>query len=198
MDTYETSVGKYKAYLKELKKPIPFFLKDDDLSGDSQPVYKVNWKSANEYCIHVGKRLPTEAEWEKAARGWDTRFYPWGNELPEEGGVYRANYSPVTARGMDGYLYTASVDSFENGVSPYGIYNMAGNIGEWTADWYDAEYYKVKVKKNPKGPEEGKERVVRGGGYDVAYQNLLLTVRIAAKPRVSNNFIGFRCAKDVN
>jgi len=196
IDTYEVTVGQYKAYLQEIKKPIPVSLKDEDLSGDNQPVFKVTWQNAVDYCSHYGKRLPTEAEWEKAARGWDNRYYPWGSALPDENGQYRANYAPGEARGFDGFLYTAEVGSFGNGVSPYGVHDMAGNISEWTADWYDAEYYKVKIADDPKGPESGTEKVVRGGGYDVEYHNLLLTVRIAAPPATSDNFTGFRCAKD--
>lgn len=196
IDTYEVTVGQYKAYLEENKKPIPFSLKDDDLAGDNQPIFRVTWLNAVDYCNHYGKRLPTEAEWEKAARGWDNRYYPWGGALPDESGQYRANYAPGAARGIDGFLYTADVGSFPNGVSPYGVHDMTGNIAEWTADWYDAEYYKVKAARDPKGLETGTHKAVRGGGYDVDYKNLLLTVRLAAPPDVSNNFIGFRCAKD--
>ena len=196
IDTYEVTAGQYKAYLKELKKPIPFFLKAEDMGGDNQPVFKVNWQKAVEYCEHLGKRLPTEAEWEKAARGWDSRYYSWGNEMPNANGEYRANYSPGGNRGDDGFLYTGEVGSYPKGMSPYGLHDMSGNIAEWTADWFDEEYYKVKTKKNPKGPKEGTKKVVRGGGYDVPYNNLLLTIRLAAGPKTRNNFIGFRCAKD--
>ena len=125
--------------------------KYDGFTGDRQPVVGVNWNDARTYCEWAGKRLPTEAEWEKAARGTDGRIYPWGNTIDPT----RANYAD------SGIGKTSKVGSYPSGASPYGALDMAGNAWEWVADWHDKNYYRNSPSKNPQGPDSGKYRVLR-------------------------------------
>jgi len=174
-------------------------MKYDGFTGAKQPVVGVSWKDAKTYCEWAGKRLPTEAEWEKTARGTDGRMYPWGNEFDGK----KANFCDKNCKlgralkdQDDGYAKTAPVGSYPEGASPYGALDMAGNVWEWTADWYDGDYYKNSPAKNPKGPDTGTLRVLRGGGWNSSTNNLRTSNRYGYNPLYQGDNKGFRCSRD--
>ena len=152
------------------------------------PVTNVTWQDANDYAIWSGARLPTEAEWEKAARGDDERPFPWGDRFVE-GERCNANNMVGT---------TTPVDEFPDGRSPYGIWDMVGNVYEWCGDFYDAEYYKSSPQSNPPGPSGGQERTVRGGSFQETRAQVRCTHRIGSSEGHGREHIGFRIAVDAN
>ena len=147
------------------------------------PVINVNYDQAKAYCEWVGARLPTEAEWEKAARYPDDRLYPWGDTAPNSNLV---NYSGNIGD-------TTPVTSYAPGATPLGVLNMAGNVWEWVADWYAPDYYSVSPDKDPTGPATGTQRVVRGGSYGSEPQFLRTTNRFSRDPNKGYDSVGFRC-----
>ncbi len=191
IDRHEVTTAQYAAFLAVDDRPRPWQWESVDLGlhGD-RPVVGVSWFDADAFCRWKGKRLPTEAEWEKAARGTDGRLYPWGNQVPTK---ELANFA-LGAR-FSYSLVLLPVQSFESGKSPYGLHHMAGNVYEWVLDWYATAYYETSPAKNPKGPEQGQFKVLRGGSWSDLPKYLLTYSRFKLPPETKNSYTGFRCAK---
>ncbi len=203
IDKYEVTTVQYLKYILANNLPPLVDWKWGGVFQETMaahPVMHVSWFEGDAYCKWAGKRLPTSAEWEKAARGTDGRIYPWGNQ---PAGPSRANFGrtglsgPVRDRPERLLLYPpiVSVDKYENAVSPYGVFNMAGNVAEWTADWYDPGYYKYAPNKNPQGPAHGSHKAFRGGGWVDSVPSVRPAQRNGADPKTRMNWLGFRCAR---
>ena len=192
MDKYEVTTSRYAGFVKATGRELPSKWREVRLvSHGERPVIGVLWEDADAYCRWAGKRLPTEAEWEKAARGTDGREYPWGKEAPTS---RHANFNKCCD--WKGYDLLATVGSLEAGRSPYGIYDLAGNVSEWVADWYNSTSYKYELEQNPKGPTDGEEKVVRGGSWYDPGPLQRSALRSRSYPSVASTDRGFRCAKD--
>jgi formylglycine-generating enzyme required for sulfatase activity len=202
MDTYEVTLKEYQAFQQATKhRELPAWV-SQYAPGDQYPVVGVSWDDAEAYCRWADKALPTEAQWEKAARGTDSRIYPWGNE-PVNG--RRANYCDAQCENDwkdqtqdDGYRYTAPVGSFAEGQSPYGIHDLAGNVWEWVRDWYHGHYYKQSPERNPENTTAAKYRVLRGGGWYFRTASLHAANRRRHTPSDLYSYLGFRCVVEVS
>lgn len=192
IDLYEVNNERYQKFVQATnwhRQEIMVFFDDISVLFDPKlPAVGVSWFDANAYCEWSGKRLPTEAEWEHAARGEDERQWPWGDESLE-------GYANVRGE-EDGFTYTAPVGSIEAGRSPFGLYDMSGNVVEWVFDWYNEFFYKEGQVTLPKGPEEGLAKVIRGGSWDNSVHDARTTKRAAVAPFRKEATIGFRCAMD--
>lgn len=179
MDTYEVTVGQYAKFLEA----PPDWNIMNQARHQKRPVANVDWADAATYCKWAGKRLPTEAEWEKAARGTDGRTYPWGKEVPTR---LHATFGKLDTSkydlGWNSHAALTPVGLLEDGKSPYGIYDMAGNVWEWTSDWYDKNYYQSSPSQNPEGPSSGEFKVIRGGSWFNDPQALRSALRGNDKP----------------
>lgn len=205
IDRYEVTNAQFAGFLDEFgnqsQEGIPWLhvssssnhLHEDqgtwqpDEGYADHPVVEVTWYGANAYCQWRGAHLPSEAEWEKAARGTDERTYPWGEEITCD----VTNYRPCSIG------ESVPVGSYPEGASPYGVHDMAGNVGEWTGDWYDSDYYRTAPAKNPPGPvsSPGNRIASRGGSWYSGSTYLRTFHRNNEfKPTDTLRNIGFRCA----
>jgi len=204
IDRYEVSANDFALFLNDVNNVNGYYL--DNKYGTlfyngkyqprkgfaNHPINNVKWKGANKYCRWKGKRLPTEAEWEKSARGEDGRIYPWGNKLPTQ---KLARYLQVWTKEIKHHVMVP-VDLYGEGASPYGALHMAGNVKEWVDDWFDREYYDEPANHiNPKGQIGGEYKVLRGGSWRDLTGFIYSSFRNNAYPDSRLDDYGFRCAK---
>ena len=190
LDTFEVTNGRFAKFVAAIQSEPPWGFADQatPVVYAEQPVRWVNWLEATGYCLWAGKRLPTEAEWEKAARGTEGRVYPWGNEPPT------AAHAVFGLK--EGDETVALVGDHPLGRSPAGIHDLAGNLYEWVSDWYDDAFYATPPTRNPRGPVEGTTKGQRGGSYINSPYRLRSAFRTKADPTEHDPHVGFRCAQD--
>jgi len=185
IDKYEVTNEEYLKFVKSTNSKSPLFFSDQRYNHPKQPVVGISYDDAGAYAKWLGKRLPTEAEWEKAARGTDRRLYPWG-----------ANFIDSYCNSYDArHNFPQKVGTYPEGASPYGIMDMAGNIAEWVFDTYGRDYYSKSPYKNPRGPgDKSIARITRGGDYKSDPPNVTCVCRFKAGAYSAFPNIGFRCA----
>jgi formylglycine-generating enzyme required for sulfatase activity len=182
IDVAEVSCARYENFLKDTDHP-PHQMWNPEYDRPDDPVVGVSWYDASAFAKWAEKRLPTEAEWEKAARGGLVgKNYPWGDEINRE----KANYQSFGITPVKNYEPNS-----------YGLYDIAGNVWEWCLDWYSKEYYNMSTKKNPKGPMLGSKKVVKGGAWYCGEAALQVSNRHKIDPQLGSFHIGFRCVKSV-
>jgi len=190
LDTFEVTNGRFAKFVAAIQSEPPWGFADQEtpVLQAEQPVRWVTWLEATGYCLWVGKRLPTEAEWEKAARGPEGRLYPWGPEPPTPAhAVFGLKEGPETV---------SPIGHRDKGTSPYGVHDLAGNLYEWVADWYDDAFYTPRPTLNPRGPLTGTAKVQRGGSYINGPYRLRTAFRTKSDPTEHDPHVGFRCAQD--
>jgi iron(II)-dependent oxidoreductase len=180
IDLYEVTNAMWDRYGVSKRRPKSLC--------DRCPVINVSWYEVESYCKKAGKRLPTEFEWEKTARGPEGLAYVWGNQ-------FRPGLANVKSD-SDKHPFTASIGSFSFDKSPYGVFDLAGNVAEWTSSRYESGYYATMPRSNPKGPDGGDFRVFRGGSWESRKEKTLATTRDWSFPEERYESVGFRCVKD--
>jgi len=202
IDRFEVTNADYRACVRAgVCSAEPLARTDERFASPRQPVVGVTWDDANAYCHFVHKRLPTEAEWEKAARGPAGRKWPWGDYW-DDTATNHGRFEPalssrdLAADDADRTTFTAAVGSYPLDRSPYGVYDLAGNVSEWVDDWYGREPPQARMRVSPRGLTSGASRSVRGGSWLMPAHFALATARQALAPDSAAPFLGFRCARD--
>ncbi len=207
IDKYEVTNLMYLMFCQETNHRRPLHWSSETgmpFGLEYHPVTYVDWYDASDYARWARKRLSTEAEWEKAARGIDGRTYPWGDRFDRSKAHYVSVYyaddlrSELIRAEISKRTRVARVDSYPDGASPYGVMDMIGNVWEWVNDWADGNYYSKGPLVNPQGPLEGENRIIRGGASDYDPQKLRCAHRDASAPSTQDWCIGFRCALTVD
>ncbi len=189
IDQTEVTNAQYKQCVQDRKCNASEYANNSKYNDDTQPVVGVGWDDAKAYCEWVGRQLPTEAQWEKAARGTDGRIYPWSDQKAT------CEYAVMNDGSGNGCSKGAAwaVGSKHQGASPYGALDMAGNVWEWVTDWYDRDYYSSSPARNPQGPSAGEFRVLRGGSWLSDYSSDRAAYCSSNMPTLRSYFVGFRC-----